>query len=538
MTSQRLYVAGRIRTLAGASAALDGEAGAGRVVSSMLVRDGRVVAIGDVEEVRRHAAGPLEEVDLGGRTVVPGFIDAHTHIELTAMSRHFWRDVRGETSAQILARVMNHVEQSPPGTWAVYQATFGAELPSKEQLDEAAPEHPVAIRWSMHKYIVNQAALDASGIDDATVAPVGARIQRDEHGALNGILEEAWDLLAAPAPERSALTDALRETTENLFLRNGVTTVQEIVASRQGALALADIARTAGPRIGLNLTVAPGHQPMVRRVADVQLQPVGAQTPGARSWVQGLKIFMDGGRDGAFRSQLMDEGAEQWGLLTRLYPTLVDELATAAEMGIRVMTHAIGDLSQEIAVSAVEQVKARYPELDLRMRIEHFWNESFGTERLERLIAAGGIAVPNPGFVYAEPDEPARRQPAGATKYALKTLRELQGIIPGNSDTAGAQPFTTNPWYTMQCMVLLRNKNGLEITPGEQVDVATALRAFTVDSAYATFQEKDKGSLEPGKLADFSVIDRDPFEIPAEELDQVATLATVIDGEVAWGELP
>ncbi|MER7796176.1 amidohydrolase family protein [Microbacterium sp. NPDC096154] len=544
MSAEILLRSGRIRTLAGASASLEGEAGAGRVDEAMLVRGDRIVATGTDAEMRALAAADAQVVDLAGRTVLPGFIDAHTHVELTAMSRHFWIDVRGESRADILGRIRAHAAATEPGTWAIYQATFGADLPTLDELDAAAPRHPVAVRWSMHKFIVNRAALDVSGVDESTVPAPGMRLQRDDAGRLNGVIEEGWDLLAAPVPAEEELRPALAETLASLFLSHGVTTVHEIVASRAGAGALCDIAETQGPRIGLNYTVAPGHQALVDRVPDASLLGIATRRPRARAWVQGLKIFMDGGRDGAFRSNdggrdvLAHDPAERWGLLTRLYPTLVDELATAARLGIRVMTHAIGDLSQEIAVSAVEQVRARHPELDLRMRIEHFFNESTGTRRLERLVAAGGIAVPNPGFVFAEPDDPARRQPQGATKYALATLRRIQGVIPGNSDTAGAQPFTTNPWFTMQCMVLLRNRSGLEITPGEQVDLAAALRAFTVDAAWATGQEDEKGSLEPGKLADFSVIDADPFGVDLDRLDTIGTVATVIGGAVAFGELP
>jgi predicted amidohydrolase YtcJ len=535
--SELILLSGRIRTMAGASAAVEGEAGAGRVVEAMLVRGDRVVALGCNEEVRALAGADAHTVDLGGRTLLPGFVDAHTHVELTAMSRHVWTDVRSESRDTILERIGRHAKESAPGTWAVYQSTFGADLPTKEQLDATAPHHPVAVRWSMHKFVVNQAALNTSGVDEDTVAPPGVRIQRNPDGTLNGVIEEGWDLIAAPVPDSETLEPALRETLSSLFLSHGVTTVHEIVASHAGANALVRIAEDQGPRIGLSYTVAPGHQALVSRVQDASLLGIPLPSPGAKAWAQGLKIFMDGGRDGAFRSISMSEPADRWGLLTRLYPTLVDELATAARLGIRVMTHAIGDLSQEIAVAAVEQVRARYPDVDLRMRIEHFFNESHDTARLARLVAAGGLAVPNPGFVYAEPDDPARWLPEGATKYALATLRRVQGRIPGNSDTAGAQPFTTNPWYTMQCMVLLENKNGVVITPGEQVDVATALRAFTVDAAYATFQEQDKGSLEPGKLADFSVIDRDPFEISARELASIGTAATVIGGEVVFGAL-
>lgn len=502
---------------------------------AIAVSAGEILAVGSLAEVRA-AAEDAPEHDLGGASVLPGFIDAHTHVEMIALSRHFWIDVRELTAPDaIVARLVERAAGLPAEDWVIGQGTFGQNLPSKEQLDAAFPDRPAAVRWTMHKYVVNQAALDASGIDAGTAVGPGVRIQRDAEGRLNGVLEEAWDLLAIPAYSRDRLAPAIRESLRELFLKNGVTTVHEIGCTADGLRAMQGLANEREiPRLGVLLTAKPGHQPLIETSQRV-MQVLGGQLGDDRYWVQGIKIFMDGGRDGAFRTDDLSGPADGWGLLTRLYPTLVDELVTAVRAGMQVCTHAIGDLAQEIAVSAVERVHQVFPDLDHRLRIEHFFNESFGTVNLERLVAAGGLAVPNPGFVFAEPDDPARRQPSGAAKYALRTLERIQGRIPGNSDTAGAQPFTTNPWFTMRCMLQLQNKNGVEVNPAEAVDVETALRAFTVDAAYATKQETRKGRIAPGLLADLAIIDRDPFAIDPGKFDQVATLATVVGGDVLHG---
>lgn len=509
-----------------------------RVADAVAVRDGRIVAVGDEASVVSGLSAGATRHDLAGATVLPGFIDVHTHVEFITLSRHFWLDVRGVEKAEVIERMQRRAAELPAGGWVVAQGTFGQDLPSKAELDDALPDHPAVARWTMHKFVVNQTALDVSGITASTPAPAGARIQLDADGRPNGILEEAWDLLAVDSPGTDELIPAMEETLGSLFTANGVTTVHEIGCTRNGLRALRELATTGrAPRMGVLLTAGPGHQPLVSMSED-GIRALGPDLGDDRYWFQGIKIFMDGGRDGAFRSQEMDQPADRWGLLTRLYPTLVAELTSAVDAGLQVCTHAIGDLAQEIAVSAIERVRALNPALDHRLRIEHFFNESFGTERLERLIAAGGIAVPNPGFVIAEPDDPARRQPAGATKYALRTLHALQGIVPGNSDTAGAQPFTTNPWFTMRCMLELRNRNDVPINDPERLDVDQALRSFTTDAAYATRQEAVKGSIEPGKLADLAIVDADPYAIPAAQFDRVRTIATIRDGRVVHGALP
>jgi predicted amidohydrolase YtcJ len=511
---------------------------ASRVASAVAVRDGCIAASGDEAEAIAAVGADAPRFDLGGATVLPGFIDVHTHLEFIALSRHFWLDVRGAEKATVLDRMRARANELPPGSWVVAQGTFGQDLPTKAELDEALPEHPAVVRWTMHKFVVNRAALDASGIGPTTPAPVGARIQLGSDGQPNGILEEAWDLLAVDGPSTAELVPALEETLGTLFTANGVTTVHEIACTRDGLRALQQLATAdRSPRIGVLLTASPGHQALTS-LSESGVRALGSGVGDDRYWFQGVKIFMDGGRDGAFRSQEVDLTADRWGLLTRLYPTLVEELTNAIEAGLQVATHAIGDLAQEIAVAAIERVHALYPGLDHRLRIEHFFNESFGTERLERLVAAGGIAVPNPGFVIAEPDDPAKRQPAGADKYALQTLHAIQGIVPGNSDTAGAQPFTTNPWFTMRCMLELRNRNGVPVNDAERLDVDQALRSFTTDAAYATRQEHVKGSIEPGKLADLAIVDADPHAIPVDRFDTVRTIATVRGGRVVHGALP
>lgn len=509
-----------------------------RAVASGLAVDGdRIVLVGSDEEVLATRREGSRVIDLGGRTVIPGMIDAHTHVELTTYSRHFWEDVRGLSRREILARVAALAAQREPGQWVVMQGTFGQDIPGRRELDAVAPDHPVAVRWSMHKFQVNSAALTLSGLGRHTVVEPGMRVQRESDGELTGLVEEGWDLLAWAPPLREALRPAIEETLAELFLRNGVTSINEVAASATGVRVYQDLARTRKfPRMGLALTAAPGHQPLVdaRQFAGLGFE-TGFGDPHCQ--IQAIKIFLDGGRDGAFRSNGIGGAAGSWGLLSRTLPELSGELAAAMDAGLQVWVHAIGDLAQECAVTAIEQVAQSRSATDHRFRVEHFGNEMYGDDRMRRLVDAGGIPVPNPGFIFAEPDDPGKRLPPNTTKYGLRSLRALTGMLPGNSDTAGAQPFTCNPWFVMKSMILRQNKNGLVIDPEEAVGVDEALAAFTRDAAFATFKEQDRGTLEAGKLADFAVLDSDPRSMPAERLDSMTTAATVIGGRVVYGSL-
>ena len=504
---------------------------AGTVASALAVRDRVIQAAGSDAEVLGAAGRHTQLIDLGGRTVVPGLIDAHTHVELTSYSRHFWYDVRGLSEPEILERAAELTAAAPPGEWVVLQGTFGQPLPDRAALDQASPARPVAMRWSMHKFQLNTAALATAGIGQGTVPGPGIRIHRDSGGRPTGLIEEGWDLLGLPPPPAEKLAEAMAETTRELFLRHGITTISEIAASTSGLAALQHLDQGAGvlPSFGLALTAAPGHQALIRTAdfATVGLR-TGFGSPGLS--LRAVKIFADGGRDGALRSSLMSEPASRWGLLTRAPQALTQEVVRAAEAGLAVWIHAIGDLAQECAVTAIETLATAHPGLDHRCRIEHFGNEMYDPARLERLVAAGGIPAPNPSFIAAEPDNPADRLPPGVVKYGMRSLLAAGARPPGNSDTAGAQPFACNPWYVMHCMVNRENRAELVIDPGEAITAYEALRSFTVDAAYACRMEADRGSLEPGKRADLAVLTADPLSVPAAKLRDITSVLTMVAG--------
>ncbi len=324
---------------------------------------------------------------------------------------------------------------------------------------------------------------------------------------------------------------ALAETLASQYLVHGVTTVYEVLASSEALLQYRRLAETSElpVRVRAVATLPPGHQP----TADLgTFGSLGIARGSGDAWVglNGVKIFLDGGRHAALRSSELGLPTRNWGLLTRTPTMLAHELGAAMKGGLQVWVHAIGDLSQRIAVGAVEEAMSSVGAADHRTRIEHLGNELYEPADLERLAALGIVAVPNPTFIFAEPDEPADRLPPYAEKYALRSLRDAGLSPPGNSDTAGAQPFATSPWFGMSCMISRRNRNGVEVSPGEAVSFREAIGSYTSDAARAGFEETEKGSIEEGKLADMAVLSRDPFDCPEGELSAVTSLLTIVGG--------
>jgi predicted amidohydrolase YtcJ len=503
----------------------------GSAASAIAIHADKILAVGTDTEMLLTAHADTRVIDLGGRTVVPGLIDAHTHLELSSYARHHWTDIRGLSRSQVLEQVRTQVAAAVPGAWVVMQGTFGQDFPDRPELDAVAPDNPVAVRWTMHKFQLNSCALDMAGIDRRTVAPPGVRIHYGERGRPTGLIEEGWDLLNWPSPLADLLSGEIAETARALFLQYGVTTIHEIAASAAGVGAYTRLAGSGQvlPRIGLALTAAPGHQPLIQAPAFARTG-LGTGFGGPMLRLSAIKIFVDGGRDGAFRATGLGSTGDQWGLLTRTPQELAREIAEAVGAGTQVWVHAIGDLAQEMTVSAVEQAVRANRGVDHRTRIEHFGNELYDVRRLQRLVQCGGIPAPNPSFLFAEPTDPSRRIPPGVQKYGLRTLLEAGARPPGNSDTAGAQPRACSPWFTMQRMVERRNRSGTAIDEDQRVSVAEALRAFTVDAAVATFTEHDRGSLTPGKLADLAVLDKDPFTVNESELESITSVLTMVGG--------
>jgi predicted amidohydrolase YtcJ len=499
----------------------------------------RIMAVGTEEEVRA-VIGPAVEIDLGGRTVIPGLIDAHTHLELSAYARHQWHDVSSLETDGVLARVEELVPGVASSEYLVLQGSFGQALPTRQELDRVAPRTPVVMRSSMHRAVANSAALSKGGVHRHTLSPIGARIHRDSYGEPNGLIEEGWDLLGWSPDPSFPLSEQLAETGEQLFARFGVTTICEVPASRDAIHSYQHLAaRGELPfRINLAPTVAPGHQPLLTgETISTAPEDLLGQFAGQPEWVSvnAVKIFLDGGRHAAYSSDSVKRPATEWGLVTRTLESLTSEVMEAAQAGLQVWIHAIGDLAQEMAVTVLETVAAIHPCRQGWARVEHLGNHNASMSVLQRLLNVGAIAVPNPTFIYAEP-ETGPRGSVTAETYIFRTLRNLGHRPPGNSDTAGTQPFAANPWFGMSCMVRRTNKLGSPVSSNQSITIMDALKSYTIDAAAAAGREDDLGSLEKGKLADFAVLSRNPLSCREDEIAGITSLQTVVGGQITFAD--
>lgn len=525
-----LLTNGRVHTLDSS------EATAQSTAQAVLVEHGVVTSVGTDEQVAGRAGAGVRRIDLGGRTVLPGLIDAHAHIELAAYSNGWWHDVRFAPRDETLRRISAAVEEAPPGGWVICQATYGQDVPGREELDRVAPDNPVAIRWSMHMLMANSTALRRAGIDRTFVPPPHSRVERDEDGNATGFIEEGFDLLGAPYPGLEWLEEALVRDLADSFTRYGVTTVHELPATTNGTRAW-QRARRAGrlsSRLVLNPILAPGHQPTVPDLES--FLSLGLQTGFGDDELRlgALKVFVDGDEEAAFDRRQLGRTPGRWGLTGRPYNDLVRLVTRCLEADVQLWLHAIGDAAQELTLDAIAEATRAVPGKDHRIRVEHLANHIGDPSQLERIRELGVIAVPTAAFMYSH--DPTGDPSYSRIDFPYRTMIDAGLQPPGNSDSAGTQPFATSPWFGIACMMHRRNKHGHLLAPEERVDFRTALLTYTRFAAYATFDEGRRGVITPGALGDLVVLPDDPFQLDADAVSSVRPDLVVVGGAVSYGE--
>lgn len=502
---------------------------------AILIRDGVIAAIGTTAEVDALAPASAPRIDLVGRTVLPGLIDAHTHIEFCALSRQLWFDVRGLDRAATIAAITGEVSNGYLGTgrWLVAQGTYHQDLPTRAELDAISTDVPILVRESMHRLVANSTALIRAGIARGSISPLGTVVVLDADGTPSGVVEEGYHLFPVPEPDAADLERMLQQEILHSFSRHGVTTIYELPATRAGVRAYQALRRRGDlpARLSLTMTVAPGLNPIVSSIDELAAVGLSTGFGDDRLWLGGAKVFLDGDNEWAFDTANTGKSPSLWGAVTRHPSELAQLLVTAHGGGLQVWIHAIGDLAQTVALDAIETARSVTGPHGLRTRLEHVGNLAIDARTVERLVDLDVTPVPTGAFLHSD---------LGDGVYAYRTLIDAGLQPPGNSDTGGTQPFATNPWFGIADMVERVNRDGVAVAPEEAVDIATGIRVYTEYSARAGFAEDRLGALAPGMLGDCAVFAVDPRDLQPGQLRTLEADLTIVGGQVVWdraGEL-
>ena len=505
---------------------------AGTITEALAVKGNRILAVGTDVEIEAFIGAHTLVIELEGRVLLPGFIDAHNHIEGSAHGDQFRLPVSIpplKNAEEVLETVRQRASELPAGTWIEGQGTYYQPMPTRVQLDEAVPDHPVVIRWSAHDVIANRKAMEVSGIDRDTPDPPGGVIERLPDGEPSGIFRDARQLLDTPVPTYEDSLRTIPITLRKLWLEQGVTSVYTM-DSLNGVRALQEL-RDAGELPPVRLSVSF----MLGRFDLDALLSTGLRTGWGDEWLKigAIKILFDGVWGTTAATHRPHYGTtDNYGNLSRSPEQLRDEVAKAHAAGWQIWIHANGDRAHDAALDAFEAALEVHPRADHRHRIEHFGNFLVDEKILDRMEKLDVIPVPQASFIWRTTDE-LLYQEGRPRLYVLKTLIDRGFRPPGNADSVGTQPFSINPMFSFTRAVLRTSKFGSEVDPEEAISVMDAIRMHTIWAAYSGFEEKLKGSLEVGKLADMVVLSDDPLSVPADELMSIQADVTIVDGKIA-----
>ena len=502
----------------------------GRVSADALVaRDGRVAAIGALTDLGRDHAD-AEPVDLHGGLMTPGWSDSHVHFTWWAIQTD-QIDLRdAPTLDAALVEIEAYARRLPAGAWLIggrFDKNRWGRWPTAAELDRATAGHPAALRSrDGHARWLNTAALRAAKIERATEDPVGGAIERDASGAPTGILKENANRLAdavVPPPTVDESVAAI-ERGQREAHRRGITAIEDL----EHAAAFSAFQRTRD-RGELRLRVAMG---IPHGSLDAALA-LGLRTGLGDAWLRvgHLKIFTDGAL-GSQTAALEEpyEGSSDRGLLTIEPDRLNADVARAAEAGIAVAIHAIGDRAVHAALDAIEPTRAAHPEL--RQRVEHA--QLLRREDIPRFGALGVVASMQP--IHATSDRDLVDRYWGAERalraYPWRQILDHGGRLAFGSD-APVEPI--DPLLGLHAAVARQRPGDADRWHAEQaLGLTEALAGYTSGAAYAMGAERERGTLGVGMRCDATVVERDLALTAVDEWPALRVTGTIVGGELVY----
>ncbi len=530
------------------------------IAQAIAIGGGKILAVGDDGAALKLRGPKTEVIDLGGKTVLPGLIDSHVHPMGAAMYEFDHPMPEMNSIADVLGYIAERAKTLEDGEWITVRQVFITRLkerryPTKAELDAAAPNNPVEFGTGPDSS-VNSLALKVSGIDkDFKSDDPAAKIEKDPTtGEPTGILRSAGRYLKKKGSGRSA-TDADREArVAELFAdynANGITGVLDR-NSDSGAIKLYQ-KLLAEDRLTVRVAASKGVgnsgavERLVENIKNVAGDPLCKGTPMLR--IIGIKCFLDGGmltgsaymREpwGLSKIYSIDDPAYR-GLLYIPAEKLVPMVRAAVESGLQFTAHSVGDGAVHALLAAYEEVNKSTPVAPSRPCLTH--SNFMSAEAVAQCAKLGVMVDIQPAWLWLDGETLSLQFGAPRLRYfqPLKSLFETGAIVGGGSDhmqRIGAMR-SVNPYHPFLGMEITQTRlpRGMD-QPLHTVEALTplqALRMYTINNAKIMFLDDVTGSLEPGKLADLIVVDRDPLSTPASELRQTQVLRTYLGGKLVY----
>ena len=507
-------------------------------VAAVGIDSDKIVAVGKITDVEEKLKNEYDLIDLKGKTLLPGFIDSHIHAigGIFLLLYPSLKNIKNLNDLQDI--IKKEASLREPDELLI---AFGLDeeklenpvIPTKWDLDEACPDTPVFIfRHDIHIGIANSKLLELLDINNDTIAPEGGEIKKNDKGEITGVLiENAINFIFKII--RLPNSKVIRETADKFFLdlaEKGVTSIHGVLeldrkggVENLGGIAL-PILKLIQENVlqnyyGIFFTANP------KKILKIKKPPLEEDNEFSKFKVGCLKAWLDGSF-GAYTACMFEPFSNQpgnSGYCVIDEDILYERMKKAHNMELQIAIHAIGDKANKILVDLYQKLLEEYPRENHRHRIEHA--SMLTPEVIQRIKKLGLIVSCQPTFILSEYNWLEKRFGAKRCQiiYPFKSIVDAGIVIASGSDGPVEDP---NPILGLHAMV---NREGF--IPEESISIEEALKTYTINGAYAAFEEKVKGSIEVGKLADFVILDKNPLEVPKDEIKEIRVLETIIRGK-------
>jgi predicted amidohydrolase YtcJ len=515
------------------------------IAQAVAVKDGRFVAVGTSDELRRYVSASTRVVDLKGKAVIPGLMDSHTHMLAAGAAETRAPLFRARTVAEAQAIIGDFIKSKnvPPGQWV---QTSGWHPPSqlaerryltRQEIDAVAPNHPVYVQTVGHFAMANTKALELAGITRQTADPVGGKIFRDASGDATGLLEEtAIDLVEHKIP-RPTFEQATAQliTAQRIYNQSGITSTIDAALSEEQMQAYFAVAerKQASVRTGLMWKPSAGTPDEFERA----LKAAKFKENQGDDWVRvsGIKIVSDGGMTlrSAYTREAYAGEPHNHGTLAVDAAAYKQSVSLANRHGWRVGTHAVGDAAVDLVLDAYAAADQDKSIKDRRFVVIH--GSLMAREQIVRARQLGVRVDAQNIFMWDKAAAVERNMGSTLANRAVPSRWLIDTLgIEGTAAGTDNQVNILNPFVGLYIMVTRKDPTGKVYGADQALTREEALRLYTNAGPYYTFDERNKGSIEVGKLADMVVLSADYLTVPEAGIKDIKPMQTIVDDKVVY----
>ncbi|MFW9971465.1 MAG: amidohydrolase [Candidatus Odinarchaeota archaeon] len=502
------------------------------MVEAVGIKGEKIIAIGTLTQVKQNMNKDAILIDLKGNSLLPGFIDCHMH-PISYINLLLNLDLSNVKSLKELQEILKEASNHRPKGELIFGLRLKEEqfdiprLPTRWDLDKACPEHPVfIIRYDGHIGIMNTETLKLINVDSNTKTPEGGEIRKNEKGDITGIISEnALEELTSKLtkyllPKLSLLKEYSVKAFKN-YAANGITSIHGNIELDTGRM---EIYKAIQDNILQNwYAMISTNKP--EKLLKLKKPPFDGGKKHSKFKVGTLKLFFDGtfGAKTACMWEPFSDAPNSYGFCVVNEDEIYEKMKFAHNNGFQIAIHVIGDKGNRMCVDLYKKLLAEFPRDNHRHRIEHA--SMLTDDVIKDMKNIGLIASCQPPFINSEYNWLEKRIGIERCKYTypMKSIIDAGIVLISGSDCPVEDPSVVMGLHT------LVNRNGF--IPEQRISMMEALKSYTINAAYGAFEEKVKGSIEIGKLADLVILDRNPLEVPSDKIKEIEVLGTIIRGE-------